>query len=423
MKSALQTYSAILQFRTDAIRALLATPHGIAYALKLFLIVVLIAGLGRYFAVPALMQQLTLAEQIDRGVAAVRAAESAAVTAIWDALVANKPFELPSILAASAQRQADQVLDQISVFSGGFIAQTSAVERLLRQEIITPDEVAAAVAQSPATVEQLDRLLERANLPINQANAILSSAGITAEQVTSARAARTAAATTADASALAELTPLTTQLDMTDDQMRATLADFGATPEQLTALLNGLGITATQLAQKAEDVALKVADVQSFVGQVRAEAARLDPLIGARPARLVKLTGAWLATPFEVAANYIFFALMLLLVARSLGGRATLPQHLAAVALAAAPGVLWLGAYIPDMRPVLPVAMSGAIDTFANLLALIGLLWGAALLLKTVAVAHGFGMWKTAGTVVLTWLVINVVLPLGTLWAGWYLLG
>jgi hypothetical protein len=32
-------------------------------------------------------------------------------------------------------------------------------------------------------------------------------------------------------------------------------------------------------------------------------------------------------------------------------------------------------------------------------------------------------MWKTAGTVVLTWLVINVVLPLGTLWAGWYLLG
>jgi hypothetical protein len=241
MKSALQTYSAILQFRTDAIRTLLASPRGIAYALKLFLIVVLIAGLGRYFAVPALMQQLTLAEQIDRGVAAVRAAESATVTAIWDALVANKPFELPSILATSAQRQVDQVLDQISVLSGGFIAQTSAVERLSRQEIITPDEIAAAVAQSPATVEQLDRLLERANLPINQANAILSSAGITAEQVTSARAARTAAAATADASALAELAPLTTQLDMNDDQMRSTLADFGATPEQLTCLAQGIG--------------------------------------------------------------------------------------------------------------------------------------------------------------------------------------
>lgn len=423
MKSALQTYSAILQFRTDTIHTLLASPRGIAYALKLFLIVVLIAGLGRYFAVPALMQQLTLAEQIDRGVAAVRAAESATATAIWDALVANKPFELPNILAATVQREVDQVLDQISALSGGFIAQTSAVERLSRQETVTPDEITAAVAQSPATAEQLDRLLERANLPTDQAGSILSQAGVTAEQVTSARTARTAAAATADASALAELAPLTTQLGMNDDQMRATLANFGATPEQLTVLLKGLGITATQLAQKAEDVALKVADVQRFVGQVRAEAAKLDPLIGARPARLVKLTGAWLSTPFEVAANYIFFALVLLLVAKSLGGRATLPQHLAGVALAAAPGVLWLGAYIPDMVPVLPVAMSGAVDIFANLLALIGLLWGAALLLKTVAVAHGFGMWKTAGAVVLTWLVINVVLPLGTLWAGWYLLG
>lgn len=423
MKSALQTYSAILQFRTDAIRNLLASSRGIAYAFKLFLIVALIAGLGRYFAVPALMKQLTLAEQIDRGVAAVRAAEDATAAAIWDALVANKPFELPRILVASAQREFDQVLNQLSAISGGLIAQISAVEQLSHQETVTPGEISAAVTQSPATVEQLDRLLERANLSIDQADAILSQAGVTAEQVTAARAARTVVAATADKVALAELAPLTTQLGMADEQMRATLTDFGATPEQLTSLLNGLGITAAQLAQKAEDVALKVADVQNFVWQVRAEAAKLEPLIGARPARLVKLTGVWLSTPFEVAANYIFFALMLLLVARSLGGRATLPQHLAAVALAAAPGVLWLGAYVPDMRPVLSVPMSGAIDSFANLLALIGLLWGAALLLKTVAVAHGFGVWKTAGTVVLTWLTIYVVLPLATLWAGWYLLG
>ena len=67
--------------------------------------------------------------------------------------------------------------------------------------------------------------------------------------------------------------------------------------------------------------------------------------------------------------------------------------------------------------------MGVAIHYFSNLLALIGLVWGAALLLRTVAIAHGFGMWKAFGAVLLTFVFIYVVLPLSVLAAGSFLLG
>ena len=65
MKSALRTYSGLLQLRTATIAGLLQSQAGIAYALKMFLIVILIAGLGHWFALPALWQQPTLAEQLE----------------------------------------------------------------------------------------------------------------------------------------------------------------------------------------------------------------------------------------------------------------------------------------------------------------------------------------------------------------------
>ena len=423
MKSAFQTYSAVLQLRGDTIRSLLASARGIAFAFKLFLIVGLIAGLGQWFAVPGLMQKPTLTEQIDRGIEAVRTILGETGAAIWGGLAQSQVFDLPTVLSNQAQYEMGRLVGEASTLTGGLIAPPSAVEQLMHAQTVTPAEIEQAVATAPATPSQLDQLLARANLPIDQAQAILSAAGVTAEQVSAARAARLAGVAEVDGAALAELLPLTEQLGMSDLEMRDALYELGLPPARLVTLLNLLRITPTQLADEAKALQVKVDDVKQFVAQVRAEAAKIEPPMGARPARLVHLTGVWLTTPLDIAASYIFFALALLLVAKSLGGRATLPQHLGAVALAAAPGILWLGVYIPDMANVLSVAMSGAIHYFANLLALLGLVWGAALLLKTVAVAHGFGMWKTFWAVVLTFVFMYVVLPLSALVAATFLLG
>jgi len=422
MKAALQTYSAILQLRADAIRGLLHTPRGVAFALKLFLAVTLVAGLGRWAAAPALLQQPTLTEQVDRGIAAVESFVTATGVAVWNSLVESQILDLPTLIGNQVQSQVDALNDQVSALTGGLVAPASPVTRLLRADTVTPGELETAVAAAPATPEQLDRLLERANLAVAEAGSILAAAGVTPEQVEAARAVRTAATAAVDSAALARLQPVTAALGLTDDEMREALYALSLPPARLVTVLALLNISPEQLASQVQALALRVEDVRQFVAQVRAEAAKTEPPMGARPARLVHLAGRWLATPFEVAASYIFFALALLLVAKSLGGQATLPQHLAAVALAAAPGVLWLGLYIPDMTAVLTVPMSLAIRYFGNLLALIGLVWGAALLLRTVALAHGFGPWKTVGAVLLTFVFMYVALPLAAIAAGGFLL-
>jgi hypothetical protein len=423
MKAAFQTYSAVLQLRGATIRTLLGSSQGVAFALKLFLIVSLVAGLGRWFAAPALLQKPTLTEQVDRGIEAARTFVEATGVAVWDALVQSQALDLPGVLSRQVQRQVDALVDQASALTGGLIAQVSPVERLLRAETVTPEALAAAVAQAPATPEQLDQLLARADVALDQAGPILAAAGVTAAQVEAVRSARVAAGAAVDAAALARLQPITDALGIGNDEMRDALYELSLPPARLVTLLTLLNIAPTQVAGEITKLQMQVEDVRRFVAQVRVEAAKIEPPMGARPARLLHLGGAWLVTPLEVAANYVFFALALLLVAKSLGGRATLPQHIAAVALAAAPGVLWVGAYIPDMANVLTIPMSAAIRYFGNLLALIGLVWGAALLLRTVAIAHGFGMWKTLGAVLLTFVFIYIVLPLAGLAALGYVLG
>ena len=80
MKQALRSYSHVLQLRSEAIRSQLDS-FDAAYALKLLVIVGLIAGLGVLVGIPNALQELTLPEQIDQAVSAARTttAEMAAV--------------------------------------------------------------------------------------------------------------------------------------------------------------------------------------------------------------------------------------------------------------------------------------------------------------------------------------------------------
>ena len=71
----------------------------------------------------------------------------------------------------------------------------------------------------------------------------------------------------------------------------------------------------------------------------------------------------------------------------------------------------------------LPLPTAAAIHYTGRILAFVGVVWCSVLLLKTVSVAHGMGMWKSAGVLVLTWIALYVLLPLATLFASGFLLG
>ncbi|MFQ5409899.1 MAG: Yip1 family protein [Anaerolineales bacterium] len=109
------------------------------------------------------------------------------------------------------------------------------------------------------------------------------------------------------------------------------------------------------------------------------EIARIHPPIGRIPSRIVKVFGTWLGSPFTALAGWFGYALMVLLVAKLLGGTATLAQHLSLAGLSFAPYFL----RIVDALPDIPfVAACGGI------LALVAWVWGSLIYVKGVAIAN-----------------------------------
>jgi hypothetical protein len=147
------------------------------------------------------------------------------------------------------------------------------------------------------------------------------------------------------------------------------------------------------------------------------EAELLAPPMGTRTSRVIHQFGRWLATPFVIMSNYIVLALVSMIAANLLGGKATLSQHLTVVLLASAPLVLLLPSLIPDLSPVTTIATAAAIALVGRLIALVGVIWAGIILIKGVALAHEFSWKRAAGSLVLTWLLVNVLLPLLSIFA------
>ncbi|MBK8048465.1 MAG: YIP1 family protein [Anaerolineales bacterium] len=246
----------------------------------------------------------------------------------------------------------------------------------------------------------------------------MAKADLTSAQV---QQARTEAGAAID-QALANLTPILTALAMSPAEFKSTLEKLSVTPEQVDEALEQYAIKPEQIAEVVEQIDLKAAEANAFADQIQQEVNKTEPPIGERPSRVVRMTGHWLATPFQFAAEWVLFGLALLVVAKTLGGKATLPQHIGALALATAPAVLLLGSYMPDVNSSGLIPYSIALHYFGQLVALIGVVWMALLLLRTVGTAHGFGMWKSLGTIVLTGVVLFVGAPLFLAWAAGFLL-
>jgi len=421
MKTALRTYSQILQLRGETIHELLQSDPGIAFAMKLFLVVSLVAGLGFWFGVPAALNTPTAVERFDQFVAEARETVVFVATA-FEAAIATVQGEYEkavSAVSAEFERRFSGVAGQFNQFVARFAGTQAQLDRLLERTSATVAEVEAAVSRIKPTPEQMDRLLRIAQATELETERLLSLAGIAPTELAAVRADGQAQA---DA-AMAELQPMLDKLDMTRAQFDAILAHLSATPERVNHWITSLSTTPAWVGDLLAALSATPDLLNALAAQIRAELVKMEPPLGERPSRILRLGGQWIAAPLHYAADWLLFVLVLLVVAKSLGGKATLPQHLGAAALSAAPAIFFLFAYAPDMSDVLSVPVAAAIHYTGRILALIGVIWCGALLLKTLSVAHGLGMWKSVGVVALTWLALYGVLPVATILATGFLFG
>ncbi len=442
MKQALRNYSHVLQLRTEAVRSHLDS-FDAAYALKLLVIVGLIAGLGVLAGIPHALQELTLPEQIDQAVAAARTTTAEIAAVVMPAL--TKAETATQAVVAVIQEQVARITEQINSVVGSItsglnagraqvdtqvaqVQQNPQVQQLLAQTTVTAAQVEQAISQAPATAEQISALLARANVTPEQATALLQRAGVPTgqiQQVQQLQAQAGSAVASAGAavdSAKAQLQPLLDQLSITQEQFNQILAQLSITQEQFSQILQKLSLAPEAIGQLIKQLEATPAQLEKLAADLRAEAVKAEPPIGTRASRVVHLFGAWLSVPFKLASDWLLFALALLVVTKLLGGRATLPKHLGAVALAAAPLVLLIGLYIPDMAGVLTLPMAGAVHYYARILALISLVWAGLILLRTISLAHEISVWRTFGAIVLTWVVLYVLVPLAGVFLTGYLL-
>jgi hypothetical protein len=124
----------------------------------------------------------------------------------------------------------------------------------------------------------------------------------------------------------------------------------------------------------------------------------------------------------NLAAGWLFFILVLMLAARSLGGKASIREHLTAALLASAPLLLAFGFFAPNLIGQAGTTSAAPMLLFLRLLALIGAIWALALLVRTMATAHEFSNWRSLGALALTGIVLFILLPLAALFAAGFLL-
>lgn len=419
MKNALRTYSQILQLRGDTIHTLLQSNQGIAFAVRLFPVVSLIASLGMWFGLPSALRTPTLVERFD-GVIEDARETVAAITAVVQstaAVIEGKIEEAVTTASAELDRRFGGVIAQGGALFDRFASPQMRLTRLLERRTVTVREIEDVVAQAPPSPEQMSRLLRLANASEADTRRLLRLAGLTAAQLDAARAAEQAQL---DATRI-ELQPMLDQIGMSQREFDALLAQVAVTPAQVNDWIAALSTTPEAIGSLLARIKATPERLNELVAQARSEVVKIEPALGERPSRVIRLGGAWLAAPLHYAADWMLFVLAWLLVAKSVGGRATVNQHLGAVALSAAPSILFLFAYTPDMSNVLTAPSAAALHTTGRILALIGVLWCGALLLKAVDVAHSFGMWKSIGVALLTWVTLYIVTPLAVALAAGFL--
>lgn len=421
MGSPFRTYSHVLQLDREAISRLVHTRDGRRWAFKMFAVVALIVGFGAaLISIPSALGEPTTVERVDSTIASIRAAGDVATVAIRDvaaSLSRGDIAALPQAVSSAVQRASSQVTSQLGALATGLVTQRTRIDQLLAQSNITAEQIEAVLDQAQVTPEQLSRLLERARLDEAQLDAVLARASISREQLDGARAQAAAVA----GSAAAQLKVLRERAGLTESQLDRVLGSMSLTRDQLLAAVNGLGATPEQMGDLLKQLEATPEQLAALGATLREELVKTEPPLGERVSRIVRLLGMAVTAPLVAAANWLLFALVLLLVAKALGGAGTLPQHLAAAALAAAPLVLSFIDFAPPMASGIPLLPALAIQLLGRILALVGLVWSFFILLRTLSVAHQFSIARAGWSIAIAAIVIVVVAPIAVALATGFL--
>ncbi len=116
--------------------------------------------------------------------------------------------------------------------------------------------------------------------------------------------------------------------------------------------------------------------------------------------RVLQDLGAFLSLPFSRLAGWMGYALWVLLVAKLMGGRATVSQMLGATALYTVPHVLDFLDFVPYLGP-----MVGLVAT----------VWGIAIYVKALTVASDFSIGRAVTATIVPALIIAALSLLGVL--------
>lgn len=406
MRNALRTWSNVLQLRDDTFQWFKFAPAAVPFAIGMFMVVALIAGFGRWLALPAVLQQPTLAEQIGRVDAVVGRLSNETIPPIYSALDSlsreNLSFALNEIFPAGATITAAGLARVIEVTGldgeqvAALLAQGAtvppAVRERLQTEGVTTDSLTFALEETGVTPEEFGALLAE------RAQAQAAEAGVTLEGLAAGLAA--GGAGVQEALIAIALTP---------DVIGNTVIQLGLSPEQVQGL--------------KEQIAAVPEAGQGILSSMRGNVEALEPPLGVGFSRFLNLAGQWLSTPFALLAAYLPVALVALLMAKLLGGKATLKQHLVMMSLAIAPAVLLLLTYWVGNPPTgLTLITATVVRFLSRFLVLVTIVWSLAILLKALAHAHEFSMWRAAGTLALTYVVLYVLLPLTGFFAAAFFL-
>ena len=134
--------------------------------------------------------------------------------------------------------------------------------------------------------------------------------------------------------------------------------------------------------------------------EIGARVAELDTPLPRPVGTVLTYLGQFLSLPFGRLAGWIGYGIWVLLVAKLLGGRATVSQMLGATSLYAVPHVLNILAPVPCL---------------GGILGLVATVWGIAIYVKALAVANEFSLGRAVAATVLPALAIGVLSLLGLL--------
>ncbi len=402
MRNLLRIYSNVLTLDDATYRMIKVSRAAVPFALVLFFTMTLIAGCGRWLAFPGVVNRPILSEQIGAAATVVETVTDRIVPTVDESLLAisqdNLSFALGELLPSDAT-VTPEALAEVMRRSGLTSAQ---LLTLVGEEVAVSPAVVAELRGDPVSAELIESLLAETAVDAVELKTILTRASVASGTGTGLSG-----------------------IPITSEQLQDLFVNVVLAPEQLRAFTVRIGLDPQEVADLSQTVNEIPEQADSIIRAAQSTVETLEPPLGSRFSQTIRLFGQWLSSPFVIMAGWLPLVLLGLLVAKVLGGKGTITQHLVAASLAVAPAFLLFFSFasLSGLADSFSVTVAAAMIFLGRILALLAFVWAFLILVKSLSVAHEFSYWRAVATLGLTYVVLTFGLPLIGLLISGQLLG